>query len=127
MNFNTSSLRNWNQMFSNDDNLVKICFNEELIPEIVSALNSNNPNYINDCSDICFERNQKVKITENKECVYDCKDSIYEFEYNGMCYDSCPKGTHSFVNNKYLCEKCIPVTFFNKSCKINFNDLYEEN
>ena len=127
INFNTSSLKNWNQMFLNDDNLIKFCFNEELIPEIISALNSTNPNYINHCSDICFERNQKIKITENKECVYDCKDSIYKFEYNDMCYNSCPKGTHSLVNNKYLCEKCSPITFFNKSCKINVNDLYEEN
>jgi hypothetical protein len=127
MNFNTSSLIKWNEMFSNDYNLVKLCFNEELIPEIASALNNTNPNYINYCSDNCFERNQKLKITENKECVDDCKDSIYKFEYDNMCFISCPKGTHSLINNKYLCEKCIPVTFFNKSCKINFNDLYEEN
>ena len=127
MNFNTLSLQNLDQMFSNDNNLVKFCFNEEIIPEIVSALNSTNPNYINYCSDICFERNQKVKITQDNECVYDCKDSIYKFEYNDMCYNSCPKGTHSIVNNENLCEKCSPITFFNKTCKINVNDLYEEN
>jgi len=127
MNFNTSSLNNWNQMFLNDVNLVKFCFNEELIPEIVLALNITNHNYINYCSDICFEKNQIVKITGNKECVYNCNESIYKFEYNDMCYNSCPKGTHGLINNQFLCEKCNPISFFNKSCKINVNDLFEEN
>jgi hypothetical protein len=43
-----------------------------------------------------------------------------------MCYNSCPKGTHNLDNNNYICEKCSPITFFNKSCKININELYEK-
>ena len=123
----SSSLTKYNQMFTNNSKLVKYCFIEESIPKIVSDLNNSNPNYINECSDICFKTNQEIKFTESKECVYDCKDSIYNYEYNDMCYNnSCPKGTHSLVSNNYLCEKCNPLTFFNKSCKININDLYEE-
>ena len=126
MSFNTSSLTQGNQMFINNSNLVKYCFMKESIPQIVSDLEKRNPNFINDCSDICFEKNQKIKFIENKECVYDCKDSIYNHEYNDICYNSCPIGTHNLLNNNYLCEKCSPTSFFNKSCKININDLYEQ-
>ena len=124
--FKTSSLTKYTNMFLNNSNLVKYCFIEESIPEIVSDLNKSNPNYINYCSDICFETNKAIKFTRDKECVHDCKDSIYNYEYNDMCYNSCPKGTHNLDNNNYICEKCSPITFFNKSCKININELYEK-
>ena len=125
--FQTSSLlTKYSQMFENNNNSTKYCFIEESIPQIVSDLNNSNPNYINSCSDICFKTDQKVKFTQNKECVYDCSDSNDNFEYNDICYNSCPRGTHSIDNDNNLCEKCSPLTFFNKSCKININDLYEE-
>ena len=122
----SSLLTKYSQMFANNNNSTKYCFIEESIPQIVSDLNNSNPNYINACSDTCFKTDQKVKFTQNKECVYECSDSIYNFEYNDICYNSCPKGTHSLDNNNNLCEKCNPLTFFNKSCQININDLYEE-
>ena len=122
----SSSLTKYNQMFENNNNLLKYCFIEESIPQIVSDLNNSNPNYINSCSDICFKTEQKIKFTENKECVYDCSDSLYNFEYNDICYNSCPKGTHNIENNNNLCEKCSPLTFFNKSCQIDINDLTEK-
>ena len=29
---------------------------------------------------------------------------IYKFEYNNICYNSCPNGTHNSSYNNYICE-----------------------
>ena len=59
----------------------------------------------NNCSDICFFKSKKI-ILENKKCVINCNDSdLYKYEYNNICYESCPNGTHKSLNNIYLCEK----------------------
>jgi hypothetical protein len=57
------------------------------------------------CSNNWKEYIKKI-IYSNGYCIDDCsfEDKI-EYEY--YCYDECPKGTHSSVNNSYQCEKNI--------------------
>ena len=72
------------------------CFNNE---NVIQNVNNN-------CSDICLE-NQNNKIIKDKNiCTENCtKDDTYKFEYNNICYDICPNGTHISNDNNYLCEK----------------------
>ena len=44
------------------------------------------------CDDICFSDNIKIDIINNT-CIDSCKNNGYQYEYNNICYHSCPKGT----------------------------------
>ena len=71
INFSTSSA-SINYIFYNiSDNLI-FCIKEENNPDIITYLNSNYPNYYNNCSDICFNKEIKIKINENNTCSFDC-------------------------------------------------------
>ena len=60
----------------------------------------------NNCSNVCFQNSQSKLIIEKYTCIDNCtKDDQYQFEYNSICYESCPKGTHNSLNNYYLCEE----------------------
>ena len=119
--FQVSNNKNFNDMFFNCNNNMVYCINEN---NILSQLALNNPNFKNNCSDICFDKIKKYKFTEDKTCIYSCNDGNYNFEYNDICYKSCPKGTHNSYESN-LCEedsKCSIINFFNNLCIINDND-----
>ena len=137
-NFNTSSSYTID-IFSNiSDNLI-LFINEENNPDIISYLRRQNPEYYNNCSDICFNKTIKIKINENNTCSFDCiNDEVYKFEYKNMCYESCPNGTHNSINNNFICEEniindiiennicnssCNIINFINNVCKINNKDI----
>ena len=137
-NFNSSSAY-INNIFDNiNDNLI-FCINEDNNQNIISSLSSQNPNYYNNCSDICFNKEIKIKINENNKCSFDCiNDEVYKFEYKNKCYESCPNGTHNSTNNNFMCEEdtlneiiennmcnnsCNVINFLNNTCKINNNDI----
>ena len=131
------------KFFSNTSNNLIFCIDEEKNQEIISFLKLQNSNYYNNCSDICFNKTIKVKITENKKCSFDCiNDDIYKFQYNNLCYKSCPNHTHNSTNNNYICidddidyesykiiennkcsVTCSPINFLNNICKINNNNI----
>ena len=55
--------------------------------------------------DSCPENNNKL-IPEKKRCINECKnDNIYKYEYQNICYNSCPSGTINSMNNLFLCEE----------------------
>ena len=117
-------------MFSGCNNKTIFYMNETKISKRVKELNSTNPNYINNCTNICFEESKNVKITEDKTCIIDCSnDNIYKYEYNNICYKKCPIETHySYKNNKYICEidpNCNLIDYFNNICQIE-NNNYEK-
>ena len=63
-------------------------------------LSSINSNYNNDRSDICFKKNTKIKITQNKKCVLNCSnDYNYKYEYDNICYEVGPNGTYNSSDN----------------------------
>ena len=47
---------------------------------------------------------KKRIIYNNSIYINNCKDDE-NFKYEYYCYDKCPAGTHSTINNKYLYEK----------------------
>ena len=101
-NFNTLNVNSLNNILDNINNNLIYCINESTMkPSILLSLNSS---FFN-CSDICFDSNHKILI-EQRKCVIDCPDS-YKFEYNKICYESCPIGTHISSYNEYLCEKYL--------------------
>ena len=58
--------------------------------------------FINNCSDICFNENIKLDIIANV-CIKSCKENDYNYELNNICYNQCPNDTHVIIkdiNNK---------------------------
>ena len=54
----------------------------------------------------CFKNiNYNKKLTfDYKKCIDNCEDDeIYKYNYNNYCYNKCPIGTHSDIENKYIC------------------------
>ena len=49
--------------------------------------------------------------TENDECVKNCQETNYKFEYDGKCYFICPQGTKTVKSYENLCEKICPQEF----------------
>jgi hypothetical protein len=66
----------------------------------------------------------KKLIIEKNIFIDDCsKDDIYQYEYNNICYISCPRGTQVSKTNKNLCENkyqmLIEINATNKTYEIN--------
>ena len=71
-----------------------------------------------------FKGGSKKLIIEKSIFIDDCsKDDIYQYEYNNICYISCPRGTQISKTNKNLCEiksKMISeIKATNKTYEIN--------
>ena len=117
-NFDTKSITNITGIVNNCSSNLIYCINETKTPNLIFEIKSSYPNYINNCSNICFDK--KIKFAELKNCLYNClDDDIFKYEYNeNMCYKHCPNGTHnSYKNNKYICEE-------NENCNlIDYNDI----
>ena len=105
INFSTSSMQNLYNMFNYANMDIIYCLDQNNIPKIVEQIKELNKNYKNNCSDICFTNHNNKIIFKKNLCISDCKnDDIYRFEYNNLCYESCPNNTHISLNNEYLCE-----------------------
>ena len=131
-NFNTTMVINMASMFSGCRNLHYINFYHytddlniytssifyELDNLIIYIKNINNENIKNIISELpsfsCISSNcsynweeNDLKIIYNKKiCIDNCfNDEKYKFEYQHFCYDKCPIGSHSFLNNTFLCKK----------------------
>ena len=102
-NFDTSSVENETNIFINCNETLLYCINEEKASKIMVGLSSfNNLN----CSDNCFIYSPSQLIVEKTKCIEFCSnDNIYRFEYNNLCYKSCPSGTHNSSEKEFLCEE----------------------
>ena len=96
-----ASLNEGTQIFQRINSNLTYCINETNISTIYTNLLNR---YTNNCSDICFLSSKKI-IYEEKKCVINCKETNnYKYEYNNMCYKSCPNGTHISHSNSHYCE-----------------------
>ena len=51
-------------------------------------------------------------IPSKKNCIKDCKtDELYRYEYNNICYESCPSGTYYNYNHTF-CLGEVPEGFY---------------
>ena len=74
-----------------------------------------------DCSAQCYGFN-KIYQSSTKKCTIDC--SIYSmYEYNELCYDSCPKRAKASNNNK--CELLNCLYYYNYEETDCLNDIPE--
>ena len=54
-----------------------------------------------DCSNTCFEEN--IKIDQNQQiCIKSCSDYQFSYEYNNICMNECPDGTHKISKNEII-------------------------
>ena len=145
-NFNTSSVTNMRSMFSKCSSLMFLNFNNFDTLSVTNMTNIlygcnndliycinyqnnktnnflkefelSNYSFHNNCSHLCHIEKKKY-ISVNEKCIDNCyNDDIYQFEYNNICYDSCPTGTISY-NKDNLCE--ININYFNDLCKTGNN------
>ena len=107
-NFNIPSKANYKDMFKDCNPNLKYCLNYKNEEEMLNKLNNQLSPSNNNCTYVCVENSNSKFIIEENECIQNCfNDEIYKFEYNSICYTSCPKRTHNSSNQLYLCEKDI--------------------
>jgi len=100
-NFDTSKVSSSTYMFDNVNQNLIYCAEETKITNIKSLLSK----YKNNCTHSCFLNQHYKYIIEKNECIDNCyNDQNYSYEYNNICYYSCPNGTHISSSNNYLCE-----------------------
>ena len=130
-NFDMTKIETYQDMLLGCDNLI-VCINNTKSSEIESLLSS----YKQNCPFFCFEKSQKM-VNESLMCINDCNNNDDKFEYNNICYKTCPNGAIISSENEHLCEKecpdnlpyediqtnecieeCQAIDIFNNICKI---------
>ena len=102
--FNTDNVQNYNDMFYNLKNSLLYCIDDNnVLDSIKSQINISHK--VN-CSELCSSVSNSKYIFEKNKCISNCsKDDIYTFEYNYICYSSCPND--SYIYDNYTCKKEI--------------------
>ena len=114
--FNTKSLNSSYQMFDNIKENFIYCINDIISEQIESQLQSYTKK---NCSELCSD--SKYIIEKNK-CIDSCTyDNLYIFEYNNICFTSCPNGTYLF--NNYLCKNNLNQNIYYYQINSNLDDL----
>ena len=98
------------------------CINETKNSDFSSMLS----NFTNNCLDVCLTNSNKKFIISYNRCLDNCyDDNSYRFEYNKICYETCPYGTNTTLTNSFLCKnitnKCNIIDFFNNLCSMDNN------
>ena len=101
--FELSTQIQYNNVIDGISSYIKYCYELDPIKYILQA----------DCSNTCFQDNIKIDINNNM-CVESCINNGYQYEYNNICYNECPKGT--LINNN----KCE-----DNKCKFNYQNTVE--
>ena len=130
--FNTNLVQNMYGMFQNCQSLISLNLRNFIFKEDVNIENmftDINPNLIysigssipqnlleillvavgsSDNSNLCFQNSENKFIIEELRCIDNCtNDNLYKFEYNNLCYISCPKRTNVLPGNIYLCKDLL--------------------
>ena len=100
--FNTTKIQNDNNMFYKlKDSLLYCINNDNILDSVKSQISKYNE--VN-CSELCYNISKNKYIIEKNKCIIDCSmDDINIFEYDYICYKSCPKGTYALDNS--TCQK----------------------
>ena len=132
-NFNENNNLKLLSMFDNTPNNIIICINENNT-KIYSEIKLK-ACYSIDCTNNWKSKQKKLIYKNNSECIENCiNNSLYKYEYNGICYDNCTNGFID-INNTYMCkcelDKCLlcsNVSLNKKLCtKCNTNYFPKEN
>ena len=125
-NFNSSLVTDIINIFYNFNSSFIYCINEKIEINLTSLLS----NFVNDCNNTCFVNVDHKLIKEKRKCINNCyDDDECKYEYNIICYETCPNGTHNSSINNYLCElddqiiSDCDIKCKNCSLKSNINNL----
>ena len=114
-NFNLPLLRDYSYMFTNINSNLIYCIKNKSSP-IFNELLSSSSNL--NCSDICFTNPQHKLLLNKSSCIDNCFNNLeYPFEYNNICYNTCPNGTTPDKNK--ICKD-------NLICTTNYNYNYNK-
>ena len=84
----------------------KFCIQDSTLKQILSSYGK-----ISDCSDVCFNGNMKVDIT-NKICVESCQNKKYEED--NICLNECIIGNYPIFCETNDCDE-YPITCYNQA------------
>ena len=91
--------------FNETSSGLKVCLNDQYTKNLLKT-----SGVIFDCSDICFTKNIKIDLN-TKNCIKNCNESEYKYEYNNLCHNECPDKTYPIENN-YLCLDIKPEGYY---------------
>ena len=95
--FQTESSSDASDIFNGCNSAIKVCLDVEKAGIIASEINQKNKI---DCNEV-YNRLYK-KLYDQDVYSYSCQDNYtYRFEYNNLCYESCPENTYY---NSILCK-----------------------
>ena len=118
--FSIAKLNKYNNMFTGCNPNITFC-----IYEYSNYISSQILNiFKNNCSDPCYTIiNPKIN-KENNKCIQNCSfDLNYPYEYNNICYKTCPSNTFISSNNYYLCvDSC---NYYNENKTICIDNIPE--
>ena len=98
--FNTSKANSPHDTFTNVGSQLIFCGDISKLQTIKNDISS----FTNNCEDTCFSGNNTKLIIDKKQCTFDCQnDETHLYEYNNLCFNKCPEGTHALPNNIFLC------------------------
>jgi len=104
--FDTLSVDDYNNMFYQVTKL-KYCLNSsntKFSAQMKNKLDIES-SFENTCDDDCFQsENDNKLISKSNQCVDNCTNTKYQFEYYYICDNKCPKDTHNSYDDYYLCE-----------------------
>ena len=130
-NFNESKLTSYSNMFKGVPDNVIICINENNTNNTIFPQIKEKKCYTIDCSNN-WQKNQIKRINKTNICTDINNISIqYNYEYQGLYYESCINGNlinNSTINSCNNCdkEKCLscPSEAFNKNLCTKCNNNY---
>jgi hypothetical protein len=110
-------------IFAKTSNLLKYCI-DETNTKIKTELEFMGVSP--DCNDPCFQEGNTKIILEKRECINKCfNDDDYKYDYNDICYKTCPYCTLASANDQYLCEEKLECE--EKCQKYKYNtDCFDE-
>ena len=105
--FDFSQISNLKDLLPKTSSQSKLCLDKDKANEyLIQELEENNFNV--DCEDPCFTLEKPKIIPDKNKCIENCKDDEdYPYEYNNICYESCPLCTRESSTQNNLCEKII--------------------
>ena len=122
--FDTSKVSNMTNMFKGCYNNLLYCINDDNNGQnkLLSTL-IDNSFLNNNCSQLCLLKNKKYIFVKEK-CLINCyDDNIYKYEYENICYSSCPNGTKNSMNYEYICIKDYPTVIATTNIIYDVRDI----
>ena len=118
-----NKIQNSTDLFKGISTNLKYCAEESISKQMLYNLFKRD----SECTDNCFQDNVKI-IVENNECITtSCSEETdNQYEYNTICYDTCPENTHISDDNQFICKRDLICKYYHNSDKSKcFNEIVE--